>query len=82
MVGIAGRDVQRVGSSKKLEPPEPREPGPTNTSIYAEFCGIPVASNWRAYSGPIRARIPAGPGQGFRNDAGAYSESIWALIPA
>jgi hypothetical protein len=34
-----------------------------------------------AYSGLTWAPIPAGPGQGFRNDAGAYSGGIWALIP-
>jgi hypothetical protein len=35
-----------------------------------------------AYSGVTWARIPAAPGQRFRNDAGANSGSTWALIPA
>jgi transposase InsO family protein len=35
-----------------------------------------------AYSGAIWAPIPAAPGHGFWNDAGAHSGSIWALIPA
>ena len=34
-----------------------------------------------AYSGRIRAPIPAGPGHRFRNDAGAKSGAIRALIP-
>jgi hypothetical protein len=35
-----------------------------------------------AYSGVTWAPIPEGPGQGFRNDAGANSGDTWALIPA
>jgi Restriction endonuclease len=35
-----------------------------------------------AYSGRIRAVIPAGPGHRFRNDAGAKSGTIRALIPS
>jgi hypothetical protein len=35
-----------------------------------------------AYSGLTWAPIPAGPGQGFRNDAGAESGGTWALVPA
>ena len=35
-----------------------------------------------AYSGATWAPVPAALGHGFRNDAGAHSGSIWALIPA